>query len=83
MIVKIIFHIVTANTHDLKVSKGFTPYDCKDNFSYCYYDKEILPAIKVRKTSSINTNCYPRRKSVLAQLYNLDLWKISVRYGDR
>ena len=59
------------------------PYDCKDNFSYCYYDKKILPAIKVRKTSSINTNCYPRRKSVLTQLYNLDLWKISVRYGDR
>ena len=59
------------------------PYDCKDNFSYCYYDKEILPAIKVRKTSSINTNCYPKRKSVLTQLYNLDLWKISVRYGDR
>ena len=58
-------------------------YDTKDNFSYCYYDNEILPAIKVRENSSINTDCYPRRKSVLAQLYNLDLWKLSVRYGDR
>lgn len=58
-------------------------YDSKDNFSYLYYDKEILPAIKVRKTSSIHTDCYPRRKSVLAQLYNLDLWKLGVRYGDR
>ena len=58
-------------------------YDSKDNFSYCYYDKEILPAIKVRKTSSIHTDCYPRRKSVLAQLYNLDLWKHGVIYGDR
>jgi len=42
-----------------------------------------LPAIKVRENSSINTDCYPRRKSVLAQLYNLDLWKIMVSYGDR
>lgn len=58
-------------------------YDSKNNFSYCYYDREILPAIKVRKTSSIHADCYPRRKSVLAQLYNLDLWKLGVSYGDR
>ena len=58
-------------------------YDSKDNFPYCYYDKEALPAIKVRETSSVKTDCYPRRKSVLAQLYNLDLWKIGVSYGDR
>jgi len=62
---------------------GDGAYDTKDNFSYCYYDNEILPAIKVRENSSINTDCYPRRKSVLAQLYNLDLWKIMVSYGDR
>ena len=58
-------------------------YDTKDNFSYCYYDNEILPAIRTRKNSSITTDCYPRRKSVLAQIYNYDLWKISVSYGER
>ena len=58
-------------------------YDTKDNFSYLYYDNDILPAIKTRKNSSVVTDCYPRRKSVLAQLYNLDLWKLSVSYGDR
>jgi len=58
-------------------------YDTKDCFSYLYYENEILPAIKVRKNSSITTNCYPRRKAVLAQLFNYDLWKNSVSYGDR
>jgi IS5 family transposase len=57
-------------------------YDTKDCFSYLYHDN-ITPGIKTRKNSSVNTNCYPRRKSVLAQLCNLDLWKNSVRYGDR
>ena len=58
-------------------------YDTKDNFSYCYYDNEILPAIRTRKNSSITTDCYPRRKSVLAQIYNYDLWKFSVSYRER
>ena len=57
-------------------------YDTKDDFSYLYHE-EIIPGIKTRKNSSITTECYPRRKSVLAQLYNLDLWKNSVSYGDR
>ena len=37
----------------------------------------------MRKNSSINTDCYPRKKSVLAQIFNYELWKHSVRYGDR
>jgi|APSaa5957512535_1039671.scaffolds.fasta_scaffold33615_3 hypothetical protein len=57
-------------------------YDTKDCFSYLYHDN-ITPGIKTRKNSSITTDCYPRRKFVLAQLYNLDMWKNSVRYGDR
>jgi len=57
-------------------------YDSKDDFSYLYHEG-ITPGIKTRKNSSITTDCYPRRKSVLAQLYNLDLWKIMVSYGDR
>lgn len=57
-------------------------YDTKDDFSYLYHDN-IIPGIKTRKNSSITTDCYPRRKSVLAQLYNLDLWKRTVMYGNR
>ncbi len=58
-------------------------YDSENNFSYLYHNTDALPAIKVRKTSSLKTKCYPRKKSVLAQMYNLDLWKRSVSYGDR
>lgn len=57
-------------------------YDTKDDFSYLYCN-EITPGIKTRKNSSINTDCYPRRKSVLAQIFNYELWKHSVSYGDR
>jgi len=57
-------------------------YDTKYCFSYLYHDG-IIPGIKVRKTSSIKTDCHPRRKAVLAQLYNYDLWKHSVSYGSR
>ncbi len=57
-------------------------YDTKDDFSYLYHDN-ITPGIKARKNSSVNTDCYPRRKSVLAQIFNYELWKASVSYGDR
>ena len=57
-------------------------YDTKDDFVYLYHE-EITPAIKTRKNSLITTDCYPRRKSVLAQLFNYDLWKLSVGYGNR
>ena len=57
-------------------------YDSENNFSYLYHNTNALPAIKVRKTLSIKTKCYPRRKSVLAQIFNYELWKHSVSYGD-
>ena len=57
-------------------------YDTKGDFSYLYHE-DIIAGIKTRKNSSVTTDCYPRRKSVLAQLYNLDLWKRTVSYGDR
>ena len=57
-------------------------YDTKDDFSYLYHE-DITAGIKTRKNSSVNTDCYPRRKSVLAQLFNLTLWMHSVSYGDR
>jgi len=58
-------------------------YDSENNFSYLYHNTNALPAIKVRKTSSIKTKCHPRKKSVLAQIFNYELWKHSVSYGDR
>ncbi len=58
-------------------------YDSENNFSYLYHNTDALPAIKVRKTSSLKTKCYPRRKSVLAQIFNYELWRRSVSYGDR
>ena len=57
-------------------------YDTKDCFSYLYHES-IIPGIKTRKNSSITTDCYPRRKSVLAQIFNYELWRNSVSYGDR
>ena len=57
-------------------------YDAKDCFSYLYHES-IIPGIKTRKNSSITTDCYPRRKAVLAQLFNYELWRNSVSYGDR
>ena len=58
-------------------------YDSENNFSYLYHNTNALPAIKVRKTSSIKTKCYLRKKSVLAQIFNYELWKRSVSYGNR
>lgn len=57
-------------------------YDTKNDFSYLYREN-IVSGIKTRKNSSITTDCYPRRKSVLAQIFNYELWKHSVSYGDR
>ena len=57
-------------------------YDTKDCFSYLYHES-IIPGIKTRKNSSVSTDCYPRRKAVLAQLFNYELWRNSVSYGDR
>ncbi len=31
----------------------------------------------------MNADCYPRRKSVLAQIFNYELWGNSVGCGDR
>jgi transposase len=59
-------------------------YDSKDNFNYLDGLK-ITPAIKVRKNSSIknNTNCTPRKLSVIQQLDDLKRWKKKHGYGMR
>ena len=49
-------------------------YDTKDDFSYLYHEG-IIPGIKTRKNSSVNTK---RRKTVLAQIFNYELWRNSV-----
>ena len=58
-------------------------YDSENNLPYLHHNTNALPAIKVRKTSSFKTRCHPRRKSVLAQMQDYDLWKASVSYGHR
>ena len=40
-------------------------YDTPDDFVYLYHE-DITAGIKTRKNSSITTDCYARRKSVLA-----------------
>jgi hypothetical protein len=59
-------------------------YDSKDNFKYLD-ELKITPVIKVRKTSSIknNTNCTPRKLSVLEQFKDIKRWKKKHRYGMR
>ncbi len=59
-------------------------YDSKDNFKYLDGLK-ITPVIKVRKNSSIknNTNCTPRKLSVIQQLDDLKRWKKRHGYGMR
>lgn len=71
--------------HGVMISAEFLAdgaYYTKDDFSYLYHEG-IIPAIKTRKNFSVNTSCYPRRKSVLAQLFNYDLWRNIVRHGTR
>ncbi len=57
-------------------------YDTKSDFSYLYHEG-IIAGIKTRKNSSVKTDCYLRRKSVLAQIFNYELWKHSMSYGNR
>ena len=44
-------------------------YDTKNDFSCLYYENEIIPAIKTRKNSSVNTDCYPKRKAVASTIF--------------
>ena len=59
-------------------------YDSKENFEYLD-ELKITPVIKVRKNSSIktNTNCIPRKLSVLEQFKDIKRWKKKYGYGYR
>jgi hypothetical protein len=59
-------------------------YDSKDNFRHLN-ELKVIPAIKVRKNSSVknNTKCVPRKLSVIQQLKDLKRWKTRYGYGMR
>lgn len=59
-------------------------YDSKDNFRYLD-EMNVIPAIKIRKNSSVKNNdkCIPRKLSVIPQLKDLKQWKKRKGYGMR
>jgi transposase len=75
--------VVSKNNNVQKVLADGA-YDSKDNFKYLD-ELKITPVIKVRKNSSIknNTNCTPRKLSVLEQFKDIKRWKKKHRYGMR
>jgi len=58
-------------------------YDSRDNFRFLS-NNNIEPAIKVRRTSSLNARgCYERKVAVWKQFGDFNVWKDSVSYGSR
>ena len=59
-------------------------YDSKNNFRHLE-EMKIIPAIKVRRNSSVKNNakCVPRKLSVIQQLKDLKRWKKRHGYGMR
>jgi len=58
-------------------------YDTRDNFRFLS-NNNIEPAIKVRRTSSLNARgCYGRKVAVWKQFGDFNVWKDSVSYGSR
>ena len=76
--------VVSKNNNIQKVLADGASYDSNDNFKYLD-ELKITPVIKVRKNSSIknNTNCTPRKLSVLEQFKNIKRWKKKSGYGYR
>jgi len=62
---------------------GDGAFDSRDIFSYLD-DKQIIPAIKVRKNAIPNAKgCYSRKMSVISQTADYSKWSASVSYGSR
>ena len=76
--------VVSKNNNIQKVLADGASHDSNDNFKYLD-ELKITPVIKVRKNSSIknNTNCTPRKLSVLEQFKNIKRWKKKSGYGYR
>ncbi len=79
---KELVHDVSKN-YDIKKVLADGCYDSKDNFRYL--DDKIIPAIKVRKNSSVkdNAKCIPRKLSVIQQFDDIKRWKTRHGYGMR
>lgn len=83
MLKELVGEVVSKNNNIQKVLADDGAYDSKDNFKYLDELKIIL-VIKVRKNSSIknNTNCTPRKLSVLEQFKDIKRWwKKKYGYG--
>jgi hypothetical protein len=73
-----------SKNHGIKKVLADGGYDSKDNFRYLD-EMKVIPAIKVRKNSSVKNNgkCIPRKLSVIQQLKDLKRWKKRHGYGMR
>lgn len=78
-------HIVRESARHGTITKllGDGAFDSRKIFSYLD-DKNIIPAIKVKKNSIPNARgCYPRKKAVILQMADYSKWAASVSYGKR
>lgn len=73
-----------SKNYDIKKVLADGGYNSKDNFRQLD-EMKVIPAIKVRKNSSVNNNakCIPRKLSVIQQLKDLNRWKKRHGYGMR
>jgi hypothetical protein len=73
-----------SKNYDIKKVLADGGYDSKDNFRQLD-EMKVIPAIKVRKNSSVKNNakCIPRKLSVIQQLKDLNQWKKRHGYGMR
>ena len=74
----------TSKKYRIKKVMADGAYDSKDNFRYLD-SMNVIPAIKVRKNSSVKNNakCIPRKLSVIQQLEDVKRWKRRHGYGMR
>ncbi|MEJ7642770.1 MAG: IS5 family transposase [Candidatus Nitrosocosmicus sp.] len=72
------------NNYDIKKVMADGAYDSKDNFRHLD-ERKIIPAIRVRRNSSVKNNakCIPRKLPVMQQLKDLKRWKKRHGYGMR
>jgi len=73
-----------SKNYDIKKVLADGGYDSKDNFRQLD-EMKVIPAIKVRKNSSVKNNAkyIPRKLSVIQQLKDLNRWKKRHGYGMR
>src|SRR5690348_1655066 len=73
-----------SKNYDIKKVLADGGYDSKDNFRQLD-EMKVIPAIKVRKNSSVKNNakCIPRKLSVIQQLKDLNRWKKRHGYSMR